>query len=93
MSRRRLVIEVGPQRGIDDAVHRQRPPALLILLHHRLGGRPELAVVLSMSKIHLKDAAEELKLADDPTMEGELFAAFPQPSRWLSLRNSCSTWS
>jgi glutamate dehydrogenase len=41
--------------------------------------RPELAVVLSMSKIHLKDAAEELKLADDPTMEGELMAAFPEP--------------
>ncbi len=41
--------------------------------------RPELAVVLSMSKMTLQDAAEELKLADDPTMEGELMAAFPEP--------------
>jgi glutamate dehydrogenase len=37
--------------------------------------------VLSMSKIHLKDAAEELCLADDPTMESELMAAFPKPMR------------
>jgi glutamate dehydrogenase len=41
--------------------------------------RPELAVILSMSKMTLQDAAEELKLADDPTMEGELMAAFPEP--------------
>ncbi len=41
--------------------------------------RPELAVVLSMSKMTLQDAAEELKLADDPSMEGELMAAFPEP--------------
>ena len=39
--------------------------------------RPELAVVLSMTKLTLQAAAEELKLADDPTMEAELFAAFP----------------
>jgi glutamate dehydrogenase len=55
------------------------------LLRRKVDGRglsrPELAVVLSMSKIHLKDAAEELKLADDPTMEGELMAAFPEPMR------------
>jgi glutamate dehydrogenase len=54
-----------------------------VLLRRAVDGqgltRPELAVVLSMSKIHLKDAAEELKLADDPTMEGELMAAFPEP--------------
>jgi glutamate dehydrogenase len=54
-----------------------------VLLRRAVDGRgltrPELAVVLSMSKIHLKDAAEELKLADDPTMEGELMAAFPDP--------------
>ena len=43
--------------------------------------RPELAVILSMSKMSLQDAAEELKLADDPTMEGELMAAFPAPMR------------
>jgi len=43
--------------------------------------RPELAVVLSMSKLTLQDAAEELKLADDPTMEGELMGAFPEPMR------------
>jgi glutamate dehydrogenase len=41
--------------------------------------RPELAVILSMTKMTLQDAAEELKLADDPTMEGELMAAFPVP--------------
>jgi glutamate dehydrogenase len=41
--------------------------------------RPELAVILSMSKMTLQDAAEELKLGDDPTMEGELMAAFPLP--------------
>ncbi len=40
--------------------------------------RPELAVVLSMSKLSLQAAAEELKLADDPTMDGELMAAFPK---------------
>jgi glutamate dehydrogenase len=54
-----------------------------VLLRRRADGRgltrPELAVVLSMSKIHLKDAAEELKLADDLTMEDELMAAFPEP--------------
>ena len=32
-----------------------------------------------MSKMTLQDAAEELKLADDPTMESELMAAFPVP--------------
>ncbi|WP_265569823.1 NAD-glutamate dehydrogenase [Sphingomicrobium nitratireducens] len=41
--------------------------------------RPELAVVLSMSKIALQDAAEHIGLADDPLMEAELFAAFPKP--------------
>ncbi|WP_037499210.1 NAD-glutamate dehydrogenase [Sphingomonas jaspsi] len=41
--------------------------------------RPELAVVLSMSKLTLQAAAEELELADDPMMEDELFAAFPAP--------------
>ena len=48
-------------------------------LDHRGLTRPELAVVLSMAKITLQDAAEELKLADDPLMEAELFAAFPAP--------------
>ena len=43
--------------------------------------RPELAVVLSMAKIALQEAAEGLKLADDPSMEEELFAAFPEPMR------------
>ncbi|MFL6861249.1 MAG: NAD-glutamate dehydrogenase, partial [Sphingomicrobium sp.] len=41
--------------------------------------RPELAVVLSMSKLGLQDAAEKLKLADDKLMEPQLFAAFPAP--------------
>ncbi len=43
--------------------------------------RPELAVVLSLAKLALQDAAEGLKLADDPEMEAELFAAFPAPMR------------
>jgi glutamate dehydrogenase len=43
--------------------------------------RPELAVVLSMSKIALQDAAEKLDLADDKLMEPQLFAAFPKPMR------------
>ncbi|HEY0628541.1 MAG TPA: NAD-glutamate dehydrogenase domain-containing protein, partial [Sphingomicrobium sp.] len=54
-----------------------------VLLRRRADGRgltrPELAVILSMSKMTLQDAAEELKLADDPTMEDELMAAFPKP--------------
>ena len=40
--------------------------------------RPELAVLLSMSKMALQSAAETLHLADDPLMEAELFAAFPR---------------
>ncbi|WP_395622908.1 NAD-glutamate dehydrogenase [Sphingomonas daechungensis] len=43
--------------------------------------RPELAVVLSMSKLALQDAAEKLKLADDKVVEGELYEAFPPPMR------------
>jgi glutamate dehydrogenase len=39
--------------------------------------RPELAVVLSMSKMALQEAAEKLRLADDPVLEPQLFAAFP----------------
>ena len=54
-----------------------------VLLRRGIDGRgltrPELAVVLSMSKLTLQAAAEELKLADDPTMEAELMAAFPAP--------------
>ena len=41
--------------------------------------RPELAVVLSMAKLSLQDAIERLKLADDPLLGGQLFAAFPRP--------------
>jgi glutamate dehydrogenase len=43
--------------------------------------RPELAVVLSISKIVLQDAAEDLELSKDPLMEPELFHAFPKPMR------------
>jgi glutamate dehydrogenase len=43
--------------------------------------RPELAVVLSISKIVLQDAAEDLKLSNDPLLEPELFGAFPKPMR------------
>ncbi|HEY6049371.1 MAG TPA: NAD-glutamate dehydrogenase domain-containing protein, partial [Sphingomicrobium sp.] len=43
--------------------------------------RPELAVVLSVSKLVLQDAAEELRLSDDPIVEPQLFDAFPAPMR------------
>ena len=43
--------------------------------------RPELAVVLSVSKLVLQDAAEDLRLSDDPLMESDLFDAFPRPMR------------
>ena len=43
--------------------------------------RPELAVLLSMSKLALQTAAETLHLADDPLMAEELFAAFPAAMR------------
>jgi glutamate dehydrogenase len=43
--------------------------------------RPELAVVLSISKLVLQDAAEELRLSEDPLVEPELFEAFPKPMR------------
>ena len=52
-----------------------------VLLRRGIDGRgltrPELAIVLSMAKLTLQAAAEELKLADDPTMDAELMAAFP----------------
>ena len=41
--------------------------------------RPELAVVLSMSKLSLQAAAEDLKLGDEKLTERELFDAFPRP--------------
>ena len=43
--------------------------------------RPELAVVLSMSKLALQDAAEDLSLADDKMVGPELYEAFPKPMR------------
>ncbi|HEV2595163.1 MAG TPA: NAD-glutamate dehydrogenase domain-containing protein [Sphingomicrobium sp.] len=43
--------------------------------------RPELAVVLSVSKLVLQGAAEELQLAADPLVEPQLFAAFPKAMR------------
>jgi NAD-specific glutamate dehydrogenase len=43
--------------------------------------RPELAVVLSISKIVLQSAAEELHLSADPVVEPQLFDAFPKPMR------------
>ena len=39
--------------------------------------RPELAVLLSHSKMALQDAVERSGIAADPTMEAELLAAFP----------------
>jgi glutamate dehydrogenase len=41
--------------------------------------RPELAVVLSMSKMALQNAIEKIRPADDPLLEPQLFAAFPKP--------------
>jgi glutamate dehydrogenase len=43
--------------------------------------RPELAVVMSMSKIALQAAAEPLRLSKEKLLEHELFAAFPKPMR------------
>jgi glutamate dehydrogenase len=43
--------------------------------------RPELAVVLSISKIVLQSAAEELHLSADSVVEPQLFDAFPKPMR------------
>ena len=43
--------------------------------------RPELAVVMSMSKIALQSAAEPLELAKEKILEPELFAAFPKAMR------------
>ncbi|HSQ98956.1 MAG TPA: NAD-glutamate dehydrogenase domain-containing protein, partial [Sphingomicrobium sp.] len=43
--------------------------------------RPELSVLLSISKLVLQDAAEDLHLSDDPLVEPELFDAFPKPMR------------
>ena len=40
--------------------------------------RPELAVVLSISKLVLQDAAEELELSDDPLMEPRAFRCVPE---------------
>jgi glutamate dehydrogenase len=43
--------------------------------------RPELSVVLSISKLVLQDAAEELKLAEDDLVGPQLFDAFPKAMR------------
>jgi glutamate dehydrogenase len=43
--------------------------------------RPELAVVLSISKLVLQDAAEELRLAEDALVAPQLFDAFPKAMR------------
>ncbi|HEV7233585.1 MAG TPA: NAD-glutamate dehydrogenase domain-containing protein, partial [Sphingorhabdus sp.] len=40
--------------------------------------RPELAVLLSTAKLAAQDAVEEAPLATDPSMDGELLAAFPE---------------
>ncbi|MFL6733743.1 MAG: NAD-glutamate dehydrogenase domain-containing protein, partial [Sphingomicrobium sp.] len=46
---------------------------------HRGLTRPELAVILSMSKLALQSAAETLNLADQKILEAQLFDAFPAP--------------
>jgi glutamate dehydrogenase len=40
--------------------------------------RPELAVVLSTAKLALQRALEDSAVVDDPVLESELFAAFPE---------------
>jgi glutamate dehydrogenase len=55
------------------------------LLRRRQEGRgltrPELAVVLSMSKLSLQDAAERLHIGDEKMLEPELLEAFPRAMR------------
>ncbi len=43
--------------------------------------RPELAVLLSSTKLVLQDAIEESDLPDDPALEDDLIAMFPEPMR------------
>jgi len=43
--------------------------------------RPELAVLLSISKLVLQDSAELLNLAEDKVVGPQLFEAFPKPMR------------
>jgi glutamate dehydrogenase len=43
--------------------------------------RPELSVVLSLSKLALQDAAESLHLSQDELVGPQLFDAFPKPMR------------
>jgi glutamate dehydrogenase len=43
--------------------------------------RPELAVLLSSAKLALQDALERSELPDDPGLDDELIAAFPQDMR------------
>jgi len=43
--------------------------------------RPELAVVMSMAKIALQDAADPLALSREKLLEPELFESFPKPMR------------
>jgi glutamate dehydrogenase len=43
--------------------------------------RPELAVLLSSAKLVLQRALEESPVVDDPVLEEELLAAFPQAMR------------
>ncbi len=52
------------------------------MLRRAAGGhgftRPELAVLLSSAKLVLQRALEESPVVDDPVLEADLFAAFPQ---------------
>jgi len=43
--------------------------------------RPELAVLLSTAKLALQDAIETSVIVSDPTMDGEILAAFPPQMR------------
>ncbi|MFP5329762.1 MAG: NAD-glutamate dehydrogenase [Alphaproteobacteria bacterium] len=43
--------------------------------------RPEIAVLMSMAKIALQDAADALQLSKEKLLEPELFESFPKPMR------------
>ena len=75
------VLEVLEESGrLNRTVEGFEPNDDLLRRGHENRGltRPELAVLLSHSKMALQDAAEESPLADDPTMADELLDAFPR---------------
>ena len=73
-------------------------PCFAAALDNRGLTRPELAVVLSMAKLALQDAAEELKLADDPLLDAAIVRGLPagrcaKPMPTRSAPIACATKS